>query len=42
MNYTYETIKFNEALPVKIFIHKVDTVSSHWYESIEILLFASG
>ncbi|MEG1131283.1 MAG: helix-turn-helix domain-containing protein [Romboutsia sp.] len=42
MNYAYEIIKFNEALPAKIFIHEVDTVQSHWHESIEILLVANG
>lgn len=42
MRYIYETIKFNESLPVNIFIHEVDVVQSHWHESIEILLVANG
>lgn len=42
MNYTYEIIKFNKALPAKIFIHEVNIVQSHWHESIEILLVANG
>ncbi|MGL6104611.1 GH39 family glycosyl hydrolase [Romboutsia sp.] len=42
MSYTYEAIKFNDALPANIFIHKINEVQSHWHESIEILFVTKG
>ncbi|MCC3868899.1 GH39 family glycosyl hydrolase [Terrisporobacter mayombei] len=42
MSYIYEVIKFNDALPVKIFIHQINNVQSHWHESIEILFVTKG
>ena len=42
MDYMYEIIKFNNVLPIKLFIHKVNYVPNHWHESLELLFILSG
>lgn len=42
MQATYEMIKFQNTLPIKIFIHSVDLVSNHWHSQVEILFVLSG
>lgn len=42
LDYTYEIINFNNVLPIKIFIHRVNYVPNHWHESLELLFILSG
>ena len=42
MQSIYEMIRFNNKLPINIFIHSVDNISSHWHSSIEIFFVLSG
>lgn len=38
----YEIIEFSPRIPVKIFMHKLGTVTKHWHKSIELLLVLEG
>jgi xylan 1,4-beta-xylosidase len=42
MSFNYEIINFDEGLPVKIIIHKVDRHRLHWHNELEILIVLSG
>ncbi|MCD7884289.1 MAG: helix-turn-helix domain-containing protein [Lachnospiraceae bacterium] len=38
----YEVIQFSPKIPVKVFVHKVGVVASHWHKSLELLLVLDG
>ncbi|MGL4372146.1 MAG: GH39 family glycosyl hydrolase, partial [Turicibacter sp.] len=42
MSYTYEKIDFNDLLGANISIHEIESIHSHWHESMEILFVTKG
>ena len=42
MEQRHEVIEFPGNSPIKIFIHKIGEVSTHWHQSIELLYLARG
>lgn len=42
MESAYEMIRFNNKLPINIFIHSIENINSHWHSSIEIFFVLSG
>lgn len=41
-NIKYELFKFEESLPLKIFIYKLGDIKSHWHESLELFYVLEG
>ena len=42
MEYRQEIIRFSNAIPGKIFLHKIGTVSRHWHTSLELIYVCEG
>lgn len=42
LNDQHEIIDFQSQIPLKLFIHKLGSVSKHWHTSIELLLVLEG
>ena len=42
MEQRHEIIEFPGNSPIKVFIHKIGDVSTHWHQSIELLYLARG
>ncbi len=38
----YEIVEFSPRIPVKIFMHKLGSVTKHWHRSLELLLVLEG
>lgn len=38
----HEIIKFSPVIPIKVFIHKLGSVSKHWHTSLELLMVLKG
>lgn len=42
MEQRYELIKLGENIPIRLFLHRIGRVSSHWHKSLEMLLVLEG
>ena len=42
MGYRYEMIEYSDGFPIKLIVHSVDGVESHWHNEMEILLILKG
>ena len=38
----HEIIEFGSHIPLKIFIHKLGSVTKHWHSSLELLMVLEG
>jgi len=42
VKYFYEVIQSDDGIPVKAFVHSINTIELHWHDQIEILLVLQG